>query len=138
MNDQPAKPLLTPATITRRGPKFEVAVQGIRIGEVPSKASAITLLCKEAIGRNETIVTTVLEGAGRSYLTMTATGHVSPSAAPALGSVKPDLSARPATGDMGTTLQSDDSTRSWVEENLLIGEIPAPDKPRRFSLRRKK
>lgn len=139
MHDQrPTKPLLTPASITRRGTKFEVAVQGIRLDEVGSKASAVTLLCKEAIKRGETIVTTVLEGAGRSYLTMTASGHVSPSAAPALGSVKPDLSAPVSTGDMGVTTQSADSTRSWVEENLLVGEAPAPEKKKRFGFGRKR
>lgn len=138
MNDQPAKPLLTPAAITRRGQKFEVTVQGIRLDVVSSKASAVTLLCKEAISRGETIVTTVLEGAGRSYLTMTSTGHVSPSAAPAPGSVKPDLAAPAATGDMGATAQSEDSTRSWVEENLLVGEAPAPEKKKRFGFGRKK
>lgn len=139
MSDQrPTKPLLTPASITRRGTVYDVAVQGLRITETPSKASAITVLCKEAVSRQETLVTTVLEGKARSYLTMTATGHVSPSAAPAHGSVKPDLAPAAPTGGMGATAQTDDSTRSWVEENLLIGDqAPAPAK-KRFGFGRKK
>lgn len=131
---RPAAPLLTPASITRVGGKFVVAVQGMQIGVVTSKAQAVTALCKEAVSRKETIVTTVLEGAGRTYMTMTPTGHVSPSAAPAPGSLKPNLSGPEPTGDMGVSAQSADSTRSWVEENLLVDNSPAPVKKRRFGI----
>lgn len=129
--DRPSTPLLTPAAIVRQGGQFEVTIQGVQVSVETSKANAITVLCKEAIRRKETLVTTVAEGAQRNYLTMTANGRVSPSAAPAPGSLKPDMSA-PRKEGLGPGARNEDTTRAWVEENLLTAAVEPPKKKRWF------
>lgn len=134
--DRPAPPLLTQAAIVRKANAFEVSVDGIRVGVEQSRAAAVTALCKEAIRRKETLVTTVLEGAGRSYLTMTPDGQVSKSAAPAHGSVKP-IPGVVAASDPLAAGSEDDSMRSWVEDSLLVDDRPSAPPKRRFGFGRR-
>lgn len=121
---------LLPANAIKRAGGYEITIQGVSAGVTPSKSRAVALLCEQAIARKQPLIATFIEGSGRTYLSVSARGEVTRTTGPAPGTTLPSLDAPSASNDLGTSRQSDDSTRAWVEETLLVKQEAAVQRRR--------